>query len=131
SSGDKAAIRPEGGPAGQTFLDLFENDEGDDCVDQLIMAWFFLKSQPRHGLVNLYRLAYPGRSGPKPRGQDGVLVGGEEIDGVLKHEKPSIGSIQGGLTIARPFRCQSWPHLPFGKTTLPGLAGWRGRQPFS
>jgi hypothetical protein len=38
SSAEKTAIRSQCGPSRQSLLNLFENDEGDGCVDQQIMT---------------------------------------------------------------------------------------------
>jgi hypothetical protein len=48
----------------------------------------------------------------------------------LDIEKPSIGLSRGGLALMRPISLPKWPH-PLAGTTLPGKAGWRGRQPCS
>jgi len=58
--------------------------------------------------------------------QDGVRC--EEIDCTAKHRKALHCS--GGLALVRPFRCRSG-RIPFRESTLPGQAGWRGRQPYS
>jgi hypothetical protein len=56
--------------------------KGDNCVNQEIMIGIFLESQTRHGLLGLNVLGNLRRPDIKPLGQDGVLVCGEEIDGV-------------------------------------------------
>ena len=50
--------------------------------------------------------------------QDGVRC--EEIDCTAKHRKAHCS---GGLALSG--------RIPFRESTLPGQAGWRGRQPYS
>ena len=46
------------------------------------------------------------------------------------NKKPSIGTPRRADIPARSVSLPIWPH-PLAGTTLPGKAGWRGRQPYS
>jgi hypothetical protein len=81
-SADKTAIRPQGGPGRQPFLDVFENDGSDNCVDQSVVMRFCLEPHPGYGLVRLDTLRHLRRPDAKPVSKYGMFIGTKEIDRV-------------------------------------------------